>query len=87
MSSQYESLRPDHLYRDIFDVDAPEGSGVGPQVWPRRPGVFIRNLPAPPSVDGAEHTPPGAVGADRLQPSGTSPASRRSEARIADVPW
>ena len=66
MSSQYESLRPDHLYRDIFDVDAPEGSGVGPQVWPRRPGVFIRNLPAPPSVDGAEHTPLGALGRERV---------------------
>lgn len=62
MSSQYESLHPDHLYRDIFDVDAPSGAGVGRQVWPRRPGVFIRNKPVLPSVESAEHPYPGAVG-------------------------
>ncbi len=62
MSSQYECLRPDHLYRDIFDVDAPSDTSVGHQVWPRRPGVFIRNKPAPALVEGAEHTYPGAIG-------------------------
>ena len=62
MSSQYESLHPDHLYRDIFDVDAPSGAGVGRQVWPRRPGVFIRNKPVLPSVESAEHPYPGAIG-------------------------
>ena len=62
MSSQYESLRPDHLYPDIFDVEAPSGAGVGRQVWPRRPGVFIRNKPALPSVESAEHPYPGAIG-------------------------
>jgi len=61
MSSQYECLRPDHLYRDIFDVDAPSDTAVGRQVWPCRPGVFIRNQPAPPSVKGAEHPYPGAI--------------------------
>ena len=62
MSSQYESLHPDHLYPDIFDVEAPSGAGVGRQVWPRRPGVFIRNKPALPSVESAEHPYPGAIG-------------------------
>ncbi len=47
MSSQFECLRPAHLYRDIFDVDVPGDTVPGPQVWPRRPGVFIRNSPAP----------------------------------------
>ena len=62
MSSQYESLHPDHLYPDIFDVDAPSGAGVARQVCPRRPGVFIRNKPALPSVESAEHPYPGAIG-------------------------
>jgi putative SOS response-associated peptidase YedK len=62
MSSQYECLRADHLYRDMFDVDALSDSTVGLQVWPRRPGVFIRNKPVPPSVEGAEHPHPGAFG-------------------------
>ena len=62
MSSQYESLHPAHLYPDIFDVEAPSGAGVGRQVWPRRPGVFIRNKPALPSVESAEHPYPGAIG-------------------------
>ena len=62
MSSQYESLRAAPLYRDMFDVDAPSDSAVGLQVWPRRPGVFIRNTPVPPSVAGAEQPCPGAIG-------------------------
>ena len=45
MSSQYECLRPASLYRDVFGVDAPTDPTLGPQVWPRRPGVFIRNAP------------------------------------------
>jgi len=62
MSSQYESLRPDHLYRDIFGVDAPSDTAVGRQVWPRRPGAFIRKQAAAPSDEGAEHPHPGAIG-------------------------
>lgn len=62
MSSKYECLRHDHLYRDVFDVDAPSDTAVGLHVWPRRPGVFIRNKPAPPLVEGAEHTSPGGNG-------------------------
>ena len=54
MSSKYEGLRSEHLYRDIFDVDAPSDTTLGSQVWPRRPGVFIRNTQAGPLVEGAE---------------------------------
>lgn len=42
MSSQYESLQPVALYPDAFHVAAPE-TPVGRNVWPRQPGVFIRN--------------------------------------------
>lgn len=51
MSSQYECLRPVLLYRDVFGVDAPTDPALGPQVWPRRPGVFIRNAPAPTAAE------------------------------------
>ena len=44
MSTQYESLKSDTLYDDVFHVAAP-ASPVGRQVWPRQPGVFIRALP------------------------------------------
>ena len=44
MSTQYESLKSDTLYDDVFHVAAP-ASAVGRQVWPRQPGVFIRALP------------------------------------------
>lgn len=60
MSTQYECLRLDQLYRDNFDVDAPSDSAAGLKVWPRRPGVFIRHKPAPPSAEGAEGPCPGA---------------------------
>ena len=62
MSSQYESLRSSQLYRDVFDIDAPSDTAVGSQVWPRRPGVFIRNPPVPPSLDGTEHPSQGPLG-------------------------
>jgi putative SOS response-associated peptidase YedK len=42
MSTQFESLRPDTLYREVFDADPPAASAVGREVWPRRPGAFIR---------------------------------------------
>lgn len=51
MSSQYECLRSGHLYQDFFDVNTPSDTGVGLEVWPRRPGVFIRNQLASPSVE------------------------------------
>lgn len=59
MSSQYECLRPDTLYRDAFDVDLPAAAAaIGRDVWPRRPGVFIRNRAALPAVEGATDTGP-----------------------------
>lgn len=60
MSTQHESLRPDTLYRDVFEVDPPAADAVGRAVWPRRPGVFIRNVAAAPVVEGAEETGPPA---------------------------
>ncbi len=43
MSTQYESLALDTLYPDAFHVAAPT-SPVGREVWPRKPGVFIRQV-------------------------------------------
>ena len=43
MSTQYESLPLDTLYPDAFHVAAPT-SPVGRDVWPRKPGVFIRQV-------------------------------------------
>jgi putative SOS response-associated peptidase YedK len=57
MSTQHESLRPDTLYRDAFDVDPPATNAVGRDVWPRRPGVFVRNVAA---VEGTEDAGPPA---------------------------
>ncbi len=53
MSSQYECLRPATLYHDVFGVDAPTDPAPGPQVWPRRPGAFIRKAPAQSEGDDA----------------------------------
>ena len=41
MSTRYESVQIASLYSDAFDVAAPV-SPVGREVWPRKPGVFIR---------------------------------------------
>jgi putative SOS response-associated peptidase YedK len=46
MSVQYESLPNPALYLEAFGVAAPQ-TLPGAQVWPRRPGVFIRAVPAP----------------------------------------
>ena len=56
MSTQYESLKSDTLYDDVFHVAAP-ASPVGRQVWPRQPGVFIRALPTQASEPGDETQP------------------------------
>ena len=45
MSVHYESLRLATLYPDTFNVAAPMPA-VGPEVWPRQPGVFIRKAQA-----------------------------------------
>lgn len=60
MSTQHESLRPDTLYRDAFDVDPPTANAVGRDVWPRRPGVFIRNVAVAEPVEGTEDAGPPA---------------------------
>lgn len=57
MSTQYESLKSDTLYDDVFHVAAP-ASAVGRQVWPRQPGVFIRALPTQAIEPGDETQPP-----------------------------
>ncbi|HEY9096389.1 MAG TPA: SOS response-associated peptidase family protein [Hydrogenophaga sp.] len=46
MSVQYESLSDPALYLEAFGVDVPQPL-PGDQVWPRRPGIFIRALAAP----------------------------------------
>lgn len=41
MSTRYESVKTATLYTDAFHVAAP-AAPVGAEVWPRKPGVFIR---------------------------------------------
>lgn len=41
MTLQYESVQSAALYADAFHVAAPV-TPVGPDIWPRQPGVFIR---------------------------------------------
>ena len=43
MSSHYESVQIASLYPEAFNVAAPV-SPVGRDVWPRQPGVFIRQV-------------------------------------------
>lgn len=43
MSSRYESLQPASLYPDAFDVSPSTTVPTG-DVWPRRPGLFIRRV-------------------------------------------
>ncbi len=48
MTTHYESVHPDTLYPEAFNV-APPGTPLGRSLVPRRPGVFIRRaLPADP---------------------------------------
>lgn len=46
MTTQYESLHPATFYTDVFRVEAPTPA-IGRNVWPRQPGVFIRQGPLP----------------------------------------
>ncbi|MDP2371999.1 SOS response-associated peptidase [Rhodoferax sp.] len=41
MSTHYESVQVATLYPDAFNVAGPQ-SPIGREVWPRQPGVFIR---------------------------------------------
>ena len=67
MTTQYESLHPAALYAAAFGVDAP-AEPVGPKIWPRQPGLFIRRT-ASPAVDTAENTPetPAAPGRELVR--------------------
>ncbi len=53
MSTQYESLQLASLYPDAFNVPAPE-KPAGRDVWPRKPGVFVRLVANEPVADGVE---------------------------------
>jgi len=44
MTAHYESVQTATLYPDAFGVSAPE-TPVVRELWPRKPGVFIRNMP------------------------------------------
>jgi putative SOS response-associated peptidase YedK len=46
MTAHYESVQTATLYPDAFGVSAPETAFVS-DVWPRKPGVFVRNMPLP----------------------------------------
>jgi putative SOS response-associated peptidase YedK len=46
MTAHYESVQTATLYPDAFGVSAPETALV-PDVWPRKPAVFVRNMPLP----------------------------------------
>ena len=56
MSSHYESVQIAALYPEAFAVAAPVAP-VGRAVWPRQPGVFIRQLPASAEAGGEADKP------------------------------
>ena len=57
MSTQYESLQLASLYPDAFNVPAPE-KPAGRDVWPRKPGVFVRLVASEPVGEGVEPVKP-----------------------------
>jgi putative SOS response-associated peptidase YedK len=75
MSTQFESLRPDTLYREVFDVDPPASSAVGREVWPRRPGAFIRLAPREAPPEGSAPARELALGQFGLVPPWVKSAS------------
>ena len=59
MSVQYDCLSRVDVYADAFGVAEPTTT-VGPEVWPRRQGLFIRlSAVAPVSPDQADHAESG----------------------------
>lgn len=58
MSTQYESVQHASHYPEAFGVPAPD-TPAGRDVWPRKPGVFVRLASLEPAVDGAEPAKPG----------------------------
>lgn len=69
MSSHYESVQIASLYPEAFHVAAP-ACALGRDVWPRKPGVFIRLGAAPaqaPAEEAADaDQPPGEPSAREL---------------------
>ncbi|MDO9252857.1 MAG: SOS response-associated peptidase family protein [Hydrogenophaga sp.] len=57
MTVHTESLRLASLYPDVFHVEAPD-SPVGSDLWPRKPGVFIRKAAAAAAVEPVEPSEP-----------------------------
>ena len=75
MTTHFESLRPDTLYREVFDVDPPASSAVGREVWPRRPGAFIRLAPGEAPPEGSAPARELALGQFGLVPPWVKSAS------------
>ncbi|MEZ5703078.1 MAG: SOS response-associated peptidase family protein [Burkholderiaceae bacterium] len=72
MSVQYETLANPALYREAFGVEVPQPL-PGAQVWPRRPGVFIRAAATPTAL-----TEPKALAAPSAFPDAASPLVREA---------
>jgi len=67
MSNHYESVQIAALYPDAFGVAAP-AAPVGREVWPRQPGVFIRQA-VPQAAAAADAGPPPPEPAAHALPS------------------
>lgn len=76
MITHYESVRLATLYTEAFNLPAPDVL-PGRDIWPRRPGVFIRNQPVPADAASAEASPARelAVGQFGLAPAWAKSAS------------
>jgi putative SOS response-associated peptidase YedK len=78
MSTRYESVKTATLYADVFHVAAP-AAPVGAEVWPRKPGVFIRcvaaDADAEPAVDASKAVHELASGQFGLVPRWVKSAS------------
>lgn len=64
MTTHFESVHPDTLYPEAFNV-APPDTPVGRSLVPRRPGVFIRKAAAP---EPAPAHDPGEPATERARP-------------------
>ena len=85
MSTQYESLQAATLYPDAFHVSAPEAP-VGRAVWPRKPGVFIRQVAAPADEPGAAVADETAEAADADKPARESAPRELAVGQLGLVP-
>jgi len=67
MTTHYESVHPDTLYPDAFNVAQPD-TPVGRSLVPRRPGVFIRKANEPERAPVPEAQEPQEPPAEREKP-------------------